>query len=266
MDHATPQNPPRRVLIAVPLHNGVCDAFRRGHMELVAKQAQLTGWAITWNEYGDCGLTIARNNAATRCLVEKFDVLLFLAGDIGFKDDSLSREVKRVLSHFEREGVYVVGGTYLFKRQPLQIVACQDQNRTVDEHGLVTMKWLGMDFCAIRFGALWKIKCMWGLISSKLYGAVLPLSYKSFISNDGSAKGEHWNFFAQTVVHNERAGEPPEFLPEDMYFFRLCREATIPLQLDTRIRLQHWGKNNFDAGSALGIEDAACRMNPPPAP
>ena len=66
------------------------------------------------------------------------------------------------------------------------------------------------------------------------------------------------------MVNNERKGEMPEFLPEDLYFFRLCREAGVSIKLDTRIRLQHWGAYNYDAATVSGIEEAACRLNPPP--
>lgn len=252
----------KRVLIVVPLHHGACSAYRRAYVEFV-KNREKVEWDAVWMEIEGTGLSIARNIAAGRAMKERFDVLLFLAGDIGFKDDDCSGTVKRVLSHFEREETMIVGGCYLFKRLPLQLVACQDQNRKVDEFGLVEEKFVGTDFTAIRTLALRSIIGQWDGISRALYGSVQPLSYESFVANDGSSKGTHWNMFAQTVVRNERDGSP-EFLPEDLYFFRLCREARISIKLDTRIRLQHWGSYNYDAATVSGIEEAACRLNPQP--
>lgn len=203
---------------------------------------------------------MARNTCASLAHKEKYDVLFFLAGDIGCTNDNLSLEISRVLGHFERPEVNVVGGCYLHKRLPLRLVMNQDENRKPDEHGLIEVANTGMDFLAIRVSVLQAIIDRWPSISWRLYGAVIPLCYESFISNEGKSQGLNWNFFGMGPVLE---GKVTKYLPEDLYFCRLVREAGLKIQIDTKVRLQHWGQYNYDAATVTGLEEAIAALNPP---
>ena len=255
---------PRKCLVAIPLHAPPCDAFRRGYSNLLAQMVRSNGllgdWKLSWQERTGGGLVLVRNILAAKAIKENHDVLFFLAGDIGCAEDNLARDLSRILSHFDREDVNLVGGCYLFKRIPLRLVVNQDEWRKPDEFGLIEVANTGLDFMAIRVSALVNIIEQWPLISARMYGAVIPLAYESFIDNEGRSQGLQWNLFGMAPVF---AGDHVEFLPEDYYFQRLAKEAGCKIQVDTHVRLQHYGLHNFDAATATGIEEAIATVNPP---
>lgn len=242
----------KKLFIGCPLHNGTCDAFRTGYGNLILKG--VPGWELRWYEYGGGGITLARNRMAAEAIRRGFDVLLFVSGDIGFHENDMPGAISRILAHFDRPEVSCAGGVYLFKRYPLQIIVSQDQAREVDEHGLIEVNRTGTDFMAIRVSALNEVIQKWQGISEKLYAAQVPLSYQA-------ESGTEWNLFGQAPAFAED-GETVIFLPEDFYWCRLAREAGFKIHIDTQIRLQHWGRFNFDANGVNGIEEALKTPNP----
>lgn len=197
-------------------------------------------------EFGGGGITIARNVLAGIAIREKYDVLLFVAADIGFKDNKMSDAVRRILSHFEKPAVNIVGGVYLFKRFPLQIVAAQDEDRGIDEDGLIEVNRTGTDFLAIRVSALNEIIDAWPNIEILEYDC---------------ERGREWNLFGQCVVATDNGNR---FLPEDFYFCHIAKQAGFQILIDSQIRLQHWGQHNYDANGVTGIETALTLPNPEP--
>lgn len=253
--------PNKKVLVGCPLIGGGCDAFRRGYAELMKNGVK--GWDVFWSEGGPTigGITIARNYLAGKAIREDCDVLLFLAGDVGYKGDRFSEAVTRILSHFERDGVDVVGGVQLFKKFPLQVMVAQDEDRAIDEHGLIEVEKTGTDFLAIRVKAMQRVIEKWASISSKLYHGYFPLSYDSNTGNAEQAHGMEWNIFGQGVVFSGD-NVTTEFLPEDFYWCRLAREAGMKVMVDTQLRLQHWGQHNYDASTVQGLEEALTTAMP----
>ena len=245
------------VLIGVPLHAPPCDAYRYAKEEFIANQPR--GHRFLWAERGGGGITVTRNMLAGKAIREKYDVMVFLAGDTGFPDNRLSVVVARALSHFERPEVNVVGGVYLFKSWPLRVALVQDRAREIDAHGLVEVKETGTDFLAIRVKAMEAVITKWPQVSQNLYGHMIPLAYDSNTANAEKAAGTEWNIFGQAVVWEDGAAR---FLPEDFYWCRLAREAGFRIQVDTRIRLHHYGSFNYDASTATGIEQAVTTAMP----
>lgn len=238
----------RKLYIGCPLHNGTCDAFRMGYGNLI--QTGIPGWDSRWVELNGGGITVARNLMAAQAIRTQADVLLFVSGDIGFQNDQMAATVKRVLSHFERDPeIDIVGGIYLFKRYPLQMVLAQDEPRSPNEHGLIEVNRLGTDFVAVSIRSLEQIIEKWKTISDTLYGSVIPLKFES-------EYGPQWNIFGQSVILGGK------FLTEDFYWCRLAREAGQKIYVDTQIRLQHWGQHNYDANQADGIDRALTVPNP----
>lgn len=255
----------KSVFIGCPLHHGCCDAFRRGYGDLIKKM--IPGWKLTWYELGGPGITIARNMMAAEAIRGDYDVLLFLAGDIGFKDDGCARDIARTLSHFERdpEGVHVVGGLYLLKKFPLRLNLNQDKDRNPDEHGLMQVMETGTDFLAISVKAMKKVIEEWASISAKLYGAVIPLEYDSNIADADKFVGKEWNIFGQAPVWDSRIGRN-RFLSEDFYWCLLAHEAGFKIHVDTQVRLQHYGSYCYDVNTVQGIDRAVATKNPQPIP
>jgi hypothetical protein len=253
----------KRLLIGAPLHQPPCDAYRRAVNRFMRESIE--GWEARWLELGGGGITVTRNIMASIAIKEGYDVLLFVAGDIGYREDDLAREVRRCLSHFERdpEHVHVVGGLYLFKRFPLQLALSQDEARHVDEFGLIEVEKTGTDFLAISTRAMNEVIDRWEFISTRLYGHGIPLAYDSYISNDAAYQGLQWNLFGQACVYAEEGNEI-NFLPEDFYWCRLAREAGFKIYVDSAIRLQHWGSACFDAAAVSGIDEALACPNPKP--
>ncbi len=238
-----------RVLIGVPLHGGVTDAYRKAKEGFIRAYRPKEGWEVDWREMrGSGGITVARNMLAGKAIREKFDILLFLAGDIGYAGDDLVGVFERVVAHFERPEVNVVAGVYLFKEFPLRLCLSQDEDRTPDEHGLIEVKEVGTDFMAIRVAAMDRVIKEWGGIALNLHGGYIPLQYPT-------QSGPEWNIFGQAVIF-EDDGETLRFVPEDFYWCRLVREAGMKVHVDTGVKLQHWGAHNYDAARALGIDAA----------
>jgi hypothetical protein len=251
----------RRVLIGIPLHGGMGDAMRRGYGKMM-KEGLADGWEYEWKEVGGSGITAARNYLAAKAVNEGFDVLVFLAGDIGFRGDDLPAHLNRVLSHFKDDvrGL-VVGGIYLFKQLPPRLVLDQDENRNIGKDGLLQVRATGTDFMAIDVQALHVVIAKWKDVSQKLYGAIIPLEYDSNMENKPKAQGKAWNIFSQGVIFSED-GTATEWTTEDFYWCRLVREAGLKVYVDMGIRLQHWGKGNYDAAQVTGIEEAASTAMP----
>ena len=238
-----------RVLIGVPLHGGVTDAYRKAKEGFIRAYAPKDGCEVDWREMrGSGGITVARNMLAGKAIREKFGILLFLAGDIGYPGDNLAGVFERVMAHFERPEVNVVAGVYLFKEFPLRLCLSQDQDRTPDEHGLIEVREVGTDFMAIRVAAMEEVIGRWPGISAAVHGTMIPLDYET-------PAGREWNIFGQAVVFEEGT-DSQRFLPEDFYWCRLVREAGMKVHVDTRVRLQHWGACNYDASVASGIDAA----------
>ena len=239
-----------RVLIACPLHNGTCDAFRRAYANL--QRTPFPEYEMRWYEFGGGGITVARNHMASMAVREEYDLLIFVAGDIGFPGDDAAPAIRRAIAHYER-GEHVVGGLYLFKRHPLQLVLVQDEAREPDDFGLIEVEKTGTDFLAISVEAMRGVIDDWDEIALRVYQANIPLCFPS-------EYGKQWNLFGQAVVYN---GEYRlEFLPEDFYWCRLAREAGFKVKVDTQIRLQHWGPFNYDASTVTGIDEAVRVPNP----
>lgn len=255
----------RTVFIGCPLHHGCCDAFRRAYGNFIKKL--VPGWEVTWYELAGPGITIARNMMASLAIRQKYDVIIFLAGDIGFSGDNCSRDIVRTLSHFERdpENVHVVGGLYLLKRFPLRLNLNQDQDRHPDEHGLMQVMETGTDFLAISIRSMQKVIDEWPAISSKLYGAPVPLEYDSNIADENKFVGKEWNIFGQAPVWDSRLGRN-RFLSEDFYWCLLAHEAGFKIYVDTQVRLQHYGSYCYDVNTVQGIDRAIAVKNPQPIP
>lgn len=255
-----------RILIAVPLHHGVCHAFRKAQVKLERAKGAMEkdfNLEVDWQEFEGCGLTIARNLSVAFALAHDYDELIFLAGDTGFPSHNLAAVINRLHHQLATYEFEVVGGTYLYKRHPPQVVSCQDEEgRQPNGDGLVEVQYAGTDCVAIKTEVFRKIIHHWPLISMQLYGAVIPLHCRHRVTNDGSFGGDYYNLFSEQVVVGED-GER-ELLPEDFYFFRLAHLAGCRIAVDSQIRLQHWGTYNYDAATVSGIEEALTTVNPPP--
>jgi len=226
----------RSVLICTPLHHGESGLFRKGYGELALYR--VPGWEFSWYEVGGCGITHARDIGAAKAIKDGYDVLLFIASDIGFTQ----KHVVKVLSHFERDpSVAVVGGMYLLKKFPYRLCLNQpDRTRVQDPvTGLLEVHETGTDFMAISVEAL-----------KKVVGAHPELEYDDYddLDTPKTSRGTAWNIFNMgVVVENGKR----RFLTEDFWWCRYAREAGYKIHVDTSIQLKHDGRFVFDAEVAM---------------
>lgn len=223
------------VIFVAPLHHGENKIFRESYGNLLINR--LPGWEFTWYDIAGCGITHARDIGAARCVKDKYDVLFFVASDIGFT----AKDCQSMLSHFERDpSIGVVGGMYLLKKFPPRLCMNQDdRGRKIDAHGLLEVRETGSDFLAIRREAL-----------EKVISLHPELEYDDYddLDTPETNRGKSWNIFNMGVV--EENGRR-RFLTEDFWWCRYAREAGYKIHVDTNVRLRHAGGYVWDADEYL---------------
>jgi hypothetical protein len=226
----------KSVLICCPTHHGESGLFRAGFGDLILNR--IPGWEFSWYEVGGCGITHARDIGAARAIKEDYDVLLFIASDIGFT----AKHIQKVLSHFERDpSVAVVGGMYLLKKFPYRMCLNQPDRTRVSDPAtdLLEVYETGTDFMAISVESL-----------KKVVAAHPELRYDDYddLDTPETRRGIAWNIFNMGVV--EENGKR-RFLTEDFWWCRYARKAGYKIHVDTSIQLKHDGRYVYDAEIAM---------------
>lgn len=238
---AVAQSPGPRILLATPCHSGLAPTDYMLSVVETMTSPILHGYSFGLSILNhEAVISRARNILAHQAIVEGYDKLLFIDSDISFT----AADVVAILASKKQ----VVGGTYSLKclppspsfnpldehrgdftspRRTLEEFDRYTKRRGDPETGEVEVKHVPTGFLAIDVQVLRSLRAR-------------VESYRHPDAETGEIVRMH-NFFPIGVVGDE-------LLSEDWSFSRLCRESSIPVHLNTRIRLGHIGTYQYLAG------------------